>query len=724
MYQKFTKTETAANMCSVMECRNHLKNAVSPKNQRSRGNFVICGLLLLVFWGGTNKVVGQTWYIGHNPTPNSPYLSTVTATLNGNTLTISGNGNMADFWCTGTNQYDAGGEAPWWFNPAHRNAIHTVVFQSGSNVQNIGKKAFKECINLQTIVIPNSVTKINAQAFYSCSNLTSITIPSSVNTIVGEAFSGCGNLRTVELTNGNIPLDFIGYQSNNICSGTNYNTYNWFQNCPVQTLHLGREITWGTDNNTKPIYYIKNTLTNLTIGSTVNTIGERAFQGCNLQVVKIQEKNSALTLTGYSGQQFNCNIDTLYLGRDLNVTNAFGKDIFARNLELKYVKIGQYVTTIINDCFTSCPALQSLIFENGINLISIGSNAFQGCNHLSTPLNIPPSTQSTTIGEYAFAGCSMLPSLFIPQSVSTIGQRAFQGCNGLKVVNIQEKNSALTLTGYSGQQFNCNIDTLYLGRNLNVTNALEPNAGIFKGNLELKYVKIGEYVTTINDNCFRNCNIINAITSLPCPPPTVGSNAFYGVPNHIPIYPNCTCLSDYRSQWNYFTNFICPEPPVITTTTLPSGFVGTAYNQTLNATSTTPVTWSLANGNLPNGLTLSGIGVISGMPTTAGTFNFTVYATNSAGTVSQELSIKIDGVGIIENDMVNIRIYPNPTTGELRIESGEWRMENAEYHIYNVMGQMVLQGKLPETSVINVTSLPSGIYYLKLAEATVKFVKE
>ena len=79
--------------------------------------------MVLLFCGGASRVVGQTWSIGHNSVQGGDYLSNVTATLNGNTLTISGSGNMADFWCTGTNQYNDGGEAPWWFNIAHRNAI-------------------------------------------------------------------------------------------------------------------------------------------------------------------------------------------------------------------------------------------------------------------------------------------------------------------------------------------------------------------------------------------------------------------------------------------------------------------------------------------------------------------------------------------------------------------------------------------------------------------------
>ena len=81
--------------------------------------------------------------------------------------------------------------------------------------------------------------------------------------------------------------------------------------------------------------------------------------------------------------------------------------------------------------------------------------------------------------------------------------------------------------------------------------------------------------------------------------------------------------------------------PTITTTTLPDGTVGTAYSQTLAAIGTAPITWSIATGTLPGGLYLSTAGVISGNPTTANTFNFTVKATNAAGSDTKTLSIVI-----------------------------------------------------------------------------------
>ena len=84
-------------------------------------------------------------------------------------------------------------------------------------------------------------------------------------------------------------------------------------------------------------------------------------------------------------------------------------------------------------------------------------------------------------------------------------------------------------------------------------------------------------------------------------------------------------------------------PPSITTTSpLVSGTVGTEYSVTLAASGTETIIWS-NSGNLPAGLTLDeNTGVISGTPTADGTFNFTVKATNTGGSDSEQLSITID----------------------------------------------------------------------------------
>jgi hypothetical protein len=87
-----------------------------------------------------------------------------------------------------------------------------------------------------------------------------------------------------------------------------------------------------------------------------------------------------------------------------------------------------------------------------------------------------------------------------------------------------------------------------------------------------------------------------------------------------------------------------PTPPVISTTSLPDGIVGSAYGAQLQTVGNKTGTWAVTTGALPAGLSLNGAtGVISGTPTTAGTPAFTVTFTQTGGlTDSQGLSIKID----------------------------------------------------------------------------------
>ncbi|MBR1671465.1 MAG: S8 family serine peptidase [Fretibacterium sp.] len=94
------------------------------------------------------------------------------------------------------------------------------------------------------------------------------------------------------------------------------------------------------------------------------------------------------------------------------------------------------------------------------------------------------------------------------------------------------------------------------------------------------------------------------------------------------------------SQWLVIT--ILDVLPVIATSSLPDGIVGTAYSAPLGLSAGTgTVRWSL-NGNLPRGLSLNAsAGIISGTPRTAGTYSFTVRAANSSGSGTQALSLTV-----------------------------------------------------------------------------------
>jgi hypothetical protein len=73
--------------------------------------------------------------------------------------------------------------------------------------------------------------------------------------------------------------------------------------------------------------------------------------------------------------------------------------------------------------------------------------------------------------------------------------------------------------------------------------------------------------------------------------------------------------------------------PVVATTSLPAGIIGTTYSAQLGASGgTSPLAWTVASGSLPAGLSLSTGGLLSGTPTALGTSTFTVKATDAATT--------------------------------------------------------------------------------------------
>lgn len=93
------------------------------------------------------------------------------------------------------------------------------------------------------------------------------------------------------------------------------------------------------------------------------------------------------------------------------------------------------------------------------------------------------------------------------------------------------------------------------------------------------------------------------------------------------------------------TNGVAGNVAVITTSSLPAGTVGVSYSQTIAATGTASISFAVVSGALPTGLSLNGsTGALTGTPTAAGAFGFTVRATNAFGFGDASFSVVINAV--------------------------------------------------------------------------------
>ncbi|MGI5960289.1 MAG: putative Ig domain-containing protein, partial [Massiliimalia sp.] len=191
---------------------------------------------------------------------------------------------------------------------------------------------------------------------------------------------------------------------------------------------------------------------------------------------------------------------------------------------------------------------------------------------------------------------------------------------------------------------------------------------------------------------------------------TLDDNASLNAGNHNVIVDGGTLDENLANSLGDSVKYA----PNIVTTSLSNGTVGTAYSQTLTATGDTPITWSVTGGSLPAGLSLDeNTGVISGIPNAAGTYNFTVTATNDAGRDSREYTLKINAVPVTSvtldksklslyignTETLNVTVKPNNATNK----NVTWSSSNEKVAVVDESGKVT--AKAPGTAVITVKTV-------------------
>jgi hypothetical protein len=110
----------------------------------------------------------------------------------------------------------------------------------------------------------------------------------------------------------------------------------------------------------------------------------------------------------------------------------------------------------------------------------------------------------------------------------------------------------------------------------------------------------------------------------------------------------------------------------VTPAALPAGQVGTPYSQTLGATGgVSPYTFAVTSGSLPSGLTLGSGGSLSGTPSAAGSFEFTVTATDDDGcTGSLPYTLVIAGTPAVNVSPTSVTVYEAEATATFEVVLG------------------------------------------------------
>ena len=315
------------------------------------------------------------------------------------------------------------------------------------NLLGIGEFAFCSCIiGCSSLVIPDSVKTIQRYAFDDA-NINELTLPEGLKYVSEDAFSGTA-------------IETLNYNCKNCVFEDKYKT-------EIEGIYKS------------PFAYCEN-LKTINIGESVEVIPDFFFNSIpNLETVNFPDHIASL---GKGAFAFS-GIETINGLEELKNIEAIDDYTFygCKNLT-EFDMTGLNVTEIGDYAF----ATSGLVTFNGNDkLESIGDGCFEGCENLKT-VNLGSNTETVStssfsffrntdfisnlsnIGSSAFANCTSLAEIEIPDSVKTIGEKAFHGDIALKNVEMSNNVTFVADECFNGcaelDTFVWNAESKHIGR--------------------------------------------------------------------------------------------------------------------------------------------------------------------------------------------------------------------------------------------------------------------
>lgn len=459
------------------------------------------------------------------------------------------------------------------------------VISFDNPVTKIGYSAFRECYDLQGIIIPSQVVTIEEYAFGLCDNLKYVTIPDCVVDIEKLAFYSC---QKIEAFYGKFASD------DNRCLIIDGVLKMYATNCSALDFSVPDNVSTIEDY----AFYGSANLTSLTISDSVETIEKGAFYGCkNLENITFGNN-----LTTLKGSAF-CSCSKLTSLIIPDSVTLVGDHAFESCSSLTEVTIGKSVNSVERSAFASCTNLER-VYCQLITPPDLGVNAFYdnasdfkiyvpyasinkyiscwGVNYedilvaydfdkneivqqnneiwYTATQKIEPyktwafSTNNsysteyvsnewdretgkgvmkfngnlTSIADEAFYGCSGLTSITIPNSITRVGDKVFYGCTALTSFygkHSSSDNICLIING--------SLKAIAPAGLAGLTEYTIPDSVTSIGNYafyncsDLTSITIGNGVTSIGNYAFEYCSSLTSIT-IPEQVSKIGRNAFGG----------------------------------------------------------------------------------------------------------------------------------------------------------------------------------------------------
>ncbi len=286
----------------------------------------------------------------------------------------------------------------------------------------------------------------------------------------------------------------------------------------------------------------------------LTSIASQAFNGCTgLTSITIPENITSIGMgafkdcTGLTKAEFASIEDLCSMVFEDYGANPLvnAHHLYINGEEITELVIPNSVTTIGTFAFRGCSSLTSATIPN--NVTEIGDGIFSDCTALAS-VSLPENLTKISVG--MFYGCKNLASIIIPEGVISIGRNAFYGCSSLTSLTIPEGVTSIedltffgcsSLTSLTIPEGVTSIGSSAFRDCSSLTFLTIPegvtiiSGAAFKGCSSLTSLTIPEGVTSIGLEAFNGCSSLTSLT-IPEGVTSIGSSAFNGCSSLTSVY--------------------------------------------------------------------------------------------------------------------------------------------------------------------------------------------
>ena len=390
----------------------------------------------------------------------------------------------------------------------------TVKTLSLSPKSDIGNYAFYGCTGITNATISNE-GNIGTSAFEGAMQSSDATLKVTIPGVIEDrGFYGCANLKTAEINivggedteDTSAPLTFDDWTSTNTApSSVSSKTYTFTVQGEV-TLSFDWWVSSESGYDKLIVTLDETAILEKSGDSYSGTFTKTVGSGSHTLVVKYSKDNSGSS--GYDKAKVSNIKVVLKPSASTSDLLSIGNEAFRGCNNLSSITLGEGIKSIGDYAFYGCSKLIEVTIPN--KTTSLGEYCFSG-NSLLADIDLGNGLK--TIGQYCFSGCSM-PEISIPASVTSIGNYTFNNCSSLADVVIEDRTSELTLGSNGSSPFfaSCPLDSVYIGGKIMYNTSSSSGYSPFYRNTSLRTIVISDTEDEIYNNEFYGCTSLKNVT--------------------------------------------------------------------------------------------------------------------------------------------------------------------------------------------------------------------